>query len=263
MEICKRCGYQTNRKDYLKRHLSRKFECKPLLSNISVACLLNELNPENKFKCRYCEKTYTFISGRSRHEQTCTYTVKNLEQTPSANTVNNITNITNNTINNNYHIHLNAFGKETYEHIDFKRIFSDKNILFNLIKETHFNEQHPENWNVSINNERSKHANIYNGKDFVIIPKKEMIDMMLKNKSETLMDHTHLVEDEEKGEEYEKSYHDLISFINKENGCFNKVYDDAYEKLQVECYNNNRYFKQSKINLKQNSAVIDQNNEVF
>ena len=261
MEICKRCGYQTNRKDYLKRHLSRKFECKPLLSNISVVCLLNELNPKNKFKCRYCEKTYSFISGRSRHEQTCTYTVKTSEQIPSTNiTNNNITNITNNTINNNYHIHLNAFGKETYEHIDFKRIFSDKNILFNLIKETHFNEQHPENWNVAIINERSKHANIYNGKEFVIIQKKDMIDMMLKNKSEELVDKTYLIEDEKTAERYTKQYNDLISFINKENGCFNKSYDDACERLQVECYNNNRFLKQSKSNLKQKSKVIDQNN---
>jgi hypothetical protein len=73
----------------------------------------------------------------------------------------------------------------------------------------------------------------------------------------------HLVEDETKCEEYTKQYNDLIAFINKENGCFNKLYDRASEKLQMECYNNNRFLKQSRNTLKQRVTTDDDNNAFF
>jgi len=40
---CKRCGWDTNIKTHYRNHLQRKFTCKPILNDISVATLLVEL----------------------------------------------------------------------------------------------------------------------------------------------------------------------------------------------------------------------------
>lgn len=78
---CKRCGFETNRKDNLKRHLKRKKICKPLLSDISVDNLFKQVsiipcqpvkiittsNDDNIYICPKCHISYKHKSSYTRH----------------------------------------------------------------------------------------------------------------------------------------------------------------------------------------------------
>jgi len=96
----------------------------------------------------------------------------------------NITNTTNQSVNVRLDIkNLRAFGDENIEYITPDLV---ANILAppkgsiakgpsNLLKEIHFNMEHPENMNMYITNERSKYVTVFNGENFVIKSKKEVL----------------------------------------------------------------------------------------
>ena len=70
---CKRCGYKTPLLCNLKKHLTRKFTCDPLLCDDSVQTLLNALpnvsNKEKSFCCDECDKQFTSRSGLFSHKK--------------------------------------------------------------------------------------------------------------------------------------------------------------------------------------------------
>ncbi len=91
--ICKRCGYVCEFKYLLKRHLNRKIPCKILIEDISIDDLLYQLDNKNvkeyleftdneestehesekaeSYKCKYCEKKFSYASNMYRHQKTC------------------------------------------------------------------------------------------------------------------------------------------------------------------------------------------------
>ena len=74
MFACKRCGYSTNIKCDLKKHLYRKTQCNPELSELDVLILHPEFFNKKKDKeyiCEYCFKSFSFSSGKSLHKKTC------------------------------------------------------------------------------------------------------------------------------------------------------------------------------------------------
>ena len=87
---CKRCGYNTNNRSYLKKHLLRKNLCNPFLEDVSRYELLqsnnfyeeaklHKSNPisnpishsKSNYFCRFCNKKYKYKQGRWKHEQKC------------------------------------------------------------------------------------------------------------------------------------------------------------------------------------------------
>lgn len=77
---CQRCGFNTNRKDNLKRHLNRKTICKPSMSNVPIDVLrdqVNVLNQQNhkipplienhQYICKCCKMAYKHKSSYNRH----------------------------------------------------------------------------------------------------------------------------------------------------------------------------------------------------
>lgn len=81
--FCKRCGFKTNRKDNLIRHLKRKNICKPSLLDVSVDSLLKEISvityqpskqitsiTDNLYICPKCHISYKHKSSYSRHLRT-------------------------------------------------------------------------------------------------------------------------------------------------------------------------------------------------
>ena len=67
---CLRCGYVTNLKANLKKHLKRKTICKPILQDISINQILlhNNIISCKKYICRYCNKELGSKQSKSRHE---------------------------------------------------------------------------------------------------------------------------------------------------------------------------------------------------
>ena len=102
---CKRCGFSSHIKTHLKRHLeNRKNPCKPILEDIDIETLRQELNgkieknakiapkcsflaqsdsflaqtdssvstsAQNGYECKYCKKIYSKNSNLHRHMKTC------------------------------------------------------------------------------------------------------------------------------------------------------------------------------------------------
>jgi NADH:ubiquinone oxidoreductase subunit E len=70
---CRRCGYASKNKCDLKSHLQRKNICIPLLEDVDINILYNEhFEKKNKnYTCDYCDKTYSYLSGKSFHMKNC------------------------------------------------------------------------------------------------------------------------------------------------------------------------------------------------
>lgn len=73
--MCSFCGYETELKYIMKRHLQRKNPCNAVLQDIDCAILLQQLDslPQQKdnrvHKCKYCNKHFTASSNMYRHQK--------------------------------------------------------------------------------------------------------------------------------------------------------------------------------------------------
>jgi uncharacterized C2H2 Zn-finger protein len=160
----------------------------------------------DEYRCDDCNKVYTTKRSLMRHlKEYCKNGEKNelygiiqqmqnqIDNLKSNNqTVNNPTtsiignhntnnsNNTINNINNINNININAYGKEDISHIsdnDYKNIFTKFNSMIPMLIELiHFNKDKPENKNVYISNIRSKHAYMYDGANWILRNKNELID---------------------------------------------------------------------------------------
>jgi hypothetical protein len=276
---CERCGFTTQRKDGLKTHFNRITVCEPILCDVDIQTLYEKIYVNEKnFKCDYCDKTFSFLSGKSRHKKICKVKQQQdnekqiqelklkLEELESkhAQTINNNNTINNNITNNDNrvtNITINAFGNENHDYLDFKDLMNDNLQLLNLIEEIHFNKEHPENWNVCISNMRSKYAQIFDGDRCIIQDKSQTIDKIIKDKCELLIENKEYIEDENRSKKMEekmsevmeyinsKQHHDKNKDYNERNGNIlssNNDYKKAYSKTELSLYNNKDYFKKIK-----------------
>lgn len=72
---CSRCGEAFKRKDTLITHLKRKNECKPIVSNVTRASIIDELTKkqynDKTYDCEFCKKKFNQPSSKSRHKDIC------------------------------------------------------------------------------------------------------------------------------------------------------------------------------------------------
>ena len=98
---CKRCGHIETHKGNFLKHLNRKTQCKPILQDIGIETLKQELetkitkntkiaqecsfleppdskndssdsiSAQNKHECKYCKKIYSKNSNLHRHMKIC------------------------------------------------------------------------------------------------------------------------------------------------------------------------------------------------
>ena len=95
---CPRCGYRSVYKNDFRKHLNRKFQCNPIVSNISIKEIKKQFNMLEKsdyeelnsfdaiinkhldkkhcrngesLNCRYCDMKFTARQNRWRHEKNC------------------------------------------------------------------------------------------------------------------------------------------------------------------------------------------------
>jgi hypothetical protein len=122
---CARCGYVTNMKGHLKRHLSSKSVCPPSVSDTSRDILLQQLErPKTGASvcCEWCEKTVS-KANYARHRNVCSS--RHTEQTE---------NVPINSSNGAQASTSTSYGQE----IDYEKLKKTmKEILQDLLKSNH------------------------------------------------------------------------------------------------------------------------------
>lgn len=306
---CDRCGYATNYKAYLMKHLHKKVPCKALYSSEPQHSLVHKYQQRSKrtfntttgtYDCYFCQRPFTSSSGKCRHQKTCHQrrhreeeerkattthqlneaimrqietsvrdslrdavfdsvrdsvrdtvrdTVRDMvpnliqqQNTSNNNTTHTINhNNTNisvvNNNNNSLHIHIQPFGQENLEYLlepengSLKRILEERGpFIQNVVKEVHYNEDHPENMNMYISNVRGKHALIYNGKQFELKLKDEYLKRMMDSKRSFIEGHYDRVGLDEETKQYIK---EKIDKLNQDK----HTQEQLLEKLELLCYN--------------------------
>lgn len=153
------------------------------------------------------------------------------------------TNITNNTHNNtinvtNNHliIQIRPFGQENMDYLvsengSLKRILEERGAFFqNVVKEVHYNDEHPENMNIYISNVRGKHALIFNGQVFELKMKTEYLKRVMDSNKDLITNHYDRVGLDEPTKQYIKDKMEKLSH-DKESQ------EKLLERLELMCYN--------------------------
>ena len=106
-----------------------------------------------------------------------------LSSNKSSGTVNNSVNVNNGTVNNFY---LSGYGKEDMSKIDQKDLLKGFKNGFNstltLIDSIHFNPKYPEFHNIYISSMKNQYAMMYDGTDWTLVMKDDLIDRLYNNK---------------------------------------------------------------------------------
>ena len=141
-----------------------------------------------------------------------------------------ITNNTTNNITNNNNITIHAFGEEKIDYITLKekiQFCNDKHFCIpNLIENTHFHPDHPENHNVRLPNKKLKYCQIMRDNEWKTIPKDDAYSDMKSNAFQELSDTNDKHENKrikERFEEFAKKFHN-----DKKT---NKIIDERIDML--------------------------------
>ncbi len=235
---CSLCGYISDTKKSVVRHLSRKIKCKEGIPTI--------LEIPIKINCCHCIKEFTTFPNLKKHLKTCKIKKTNLEEevkslkekllVAEALIKKATTSITN---NNNTQININLApwnnpllpnDVEKYYRESVKKIFL---AVPTLIKFIHFNTDHPENHNICIRNGRSKTAKVYNGKEWETIDEDQLIQTLIADYEQTLEDYS-----DTKNLSFTEKYQEI-----KDRDGEEKVYDDLHNEVKRVIYDRNHMIK--------------------
>jgi len=218
---CECCNFRSKLKTDFKRHLKTKkhLSMYPNVSkmypNVSkmypnVSKMYpSEKPPENTFKCKYCEKTFKYSQGLSKHiKYSCKKNddeglkelvrllneknenlfkeneklqkqIDKLSTKLQIQNINNDYNIYNNS-NNNYEIKILNYSNTDYEHLtekDYLRCFMENNhCVKSLIEKVHFNKEKPENHNIYISNIKNNFVMLYTDGQWNLVNRTKQID---------------------------------------------------------------------------------------
>ena len=171
---CKFCYHKFTTKNSMYRHIREICKNK---NNVMDAKEENLKKREDERKEEIYKKLILLEEENERLKK----------QLLQSNIVNNVT-INNGTINNNTvnNIILIGYGKEDISKIErddiLKSIKSGFSSSLELTDTIHFNPKYPEYHNVYISNIRDKYGMMYDGKDWTLIPKNELIDRIYDEK---------------------------------------------------------------------------------
>ncbi len=199
---CLRCGYSTNRSHNLKKHLSNKIVCKPILEDIDRQVVYDSVfNKNYKFECEFCNKIYKThdvlykhklrfhkneITKKDKTNETneLLKQIINILQSKNENKEPANINITtnNNIVTNNLNVQYN-FLKENVDYITDSYIMScarkmDSGLI-DFIKSIRFNPDRPENMNVKLHTKRDKTLYVYKNEKWEICDAKWTLEEMI------------------------------------------------------------------------------------
>ena len=259
-KICKKdySSYQSlwiHNKKYHNKNVSKINNNQPIINSTQPILSNNQhiinIN-DNKLMCKICNKLFSFIQSRWRHEKKCKIKkevqiqleldkvkqeLATIKQTTTINNNNshNTNNINKGKIYNTTNIV--KFGSEDIlkilnESKPLKILNSRLLVLEECIKTTHFNKDKPEYQNIRISNLRSNVAQIYDGENFNTVNQYSAINELINNHVDAI---TVLLE-ENQDKLSNKTIERLDEFIEKINDSCRKIVDE----------NTNRIFKNYK-----------------
>ena len=225
---CTHCNKVYNRKYNLIRHID---EYCFYVKNINTE--LNKLNEE---------KNNLIIEKNNMKTQTEIKELRNMvakllkKNKPNINITNNT--INNKTINNNLTLNINSFGNESLAHItnnDYKKFLTGFFPGFiKFIEKIHFDENVPENHNITITNLKSKYVYTYDGEKWITMGKNETIDKFIAKKYNLLagkldeLEENNQIDDKvlEKFNRFTKNYQDIEAQKNTKNDIMLMIYNN-------------------------------------
>ena len=259
---CKRCGYKTDVKANLIKHLSKNKICPPLFIDIERILLINSLTAlfEKKHECDKCHKKFSHLSGKYRHQKTCEYddieeldNVKkqvtelkeknfqleeSLKKLQMASASNNITNITNNN-QQNITINLSSFSRERIDHITpefIKNCLKEMNMI-RLLEQVHFDPEHPENHTVRVKNMNKNLLEYHQDGKWIIGNKDRVIEDMINCSGYRILKTFYRNNKEEINQEIDEEEYDSEKIIQEIDDWLTKI-DKEDQKLFKELKSN-------------------------
>ena len=277
---CKCCNFSTKLKSNYTRHLKTNkhknvIQSYPKLSkcypNVIQSYPNNELVSEKQHRCKYCDKTYKYRSGLSKHiKYTCKKNKdedfqelarllnekerqlmlkeskmeiemkkmqRQIDKLTSKLQIQNINQGFVQNGNNVINIQLLNHKDTDYSHLtanDYMSCIADCNkCVKTLIEKVHFNSNKPENMNIYLSNIKGKYLMIYKDNTWQIQDKKTQVDDLYDSNEFVL---------ETWYDEYKEKYPSIIASFQKylQNRDENEALNSIKEEILVMLYNNRR-----------------------
>jgi len=154
---------------------------------------------QNNYFCKYCNNIFSRSDSLNRHYSRCKVKkqelilyqneeikqmkseIEELKKTKIQNNITNNNNNSNNTINNT--ININNYGDENIKHLKSKDFVNLLNGIYSavpkLIKQIHFDPEHPENQNIKFTNKKLPYLKIMKNDKWETVDKKsELLDLI-------------------------------------------------------------------------------------
>jgi hypothetical protein len=209
---CKFCGKVFSRKDNLRRHIENR--CKSASENVNYKKMFLEMKNELLKEKKEFKKQITLLIDK----------VGNTTNNTTHNTTNNTTNITQN-------IQLNSYGSENMKHItDILKTQMLKipyHMIPKMIEAVHFNDDMPENKNISMSNVRDNKVKIFSNNKWIYRDKDETINDLVEGKYFIL--ENHYENDKDKFNKEEQDH------IDKFKDSFDEGDKSFVEKIKKDC----------------------------
>jgi hypothetical protein len=214
--ICGYCKKKFTRKYHLMRHIDNNCKMKKANDNKmeEVISILIEMKEKTKIlekKLEECTKKNSEEIEKLKEENTKYKQIIN----------NNTQNIKIDTMN----VNINPYGKEDIKHFtntDYKYIFNRGTMgVPAFVEKVHFDKNKPENHNVYISNMRADYGLLYDGNQWTIHNKEDLLENMYENKTVILLD------------QFEKRYDTLDEQTKKMFERFVKRYESDDDKLKM------------------------------
>ncbi len=205
MYECPRCNYKCDTLYNFKRHLSKTILCKPTIEDIKIEDIkIENCKKPNLYFCKYCDSSFSIKINLKRHQETCKYKDeedeksleyltkivdqlnKQLEENKNElkeknNQINELIKKAGNN-NNNINITL-SYNNSSMDHISDSDMYACLRSCVlsvpNLVQKIHFDPNVPENHNIYINNIKTGYAMVYNGEQWELKDRNEMIENMI------------------------------------------------------------------------------------
>jgi hypothetical protein len=184
---CSYCKMEFSTSSNMTRHITNI--CKVLKSQDNekeeiYQTLLKEIKEMHELIKKQGNELELLKSNKNKNTSDTTDTTNSNNNTSTSNSNNTLNNNSNNKIVNN--LVINAFGQEDLSHLtnkDYKELFySSSKSVPNLISKIHFNRKKPSNSNVYISNLKDSYVMVYDGENWNMLLKNDIIDELFDSK---------------------------------------------------------------------------------
>ncbi len=268
MYECPRCEYTCDAITTLKRHLYKQKICNPIKDDIKIENIDFEKCKKNILlhSCENCNEFFTAKSSLNRHKLKCIkeedensleylkQIVDKLNQQlqEKDKQINELIKKAGNTFNT---INIYSATNPNLEHLTDNDMYACVNSCMlsvpNLVRTIHFNPEVPENHNIYITNFKNNYIMVFNGKQWEIKDREEIIENMININEFRLED---WVSNEEVQKMYPKAMKKFEQYMKKreEDGAIDKIKNE----IKMLLYNKKDMIIETRNKIKNNKKLL-------